>query len=350
MSKVTYEQVRIADLKLTQGQRRADGKYNDTLVEVGNVCQAVATPRFWTSAQRRLGISPSIFRLFSPEEVFSRCTEVDGGKEFTAAIERREGGLPRLLGLSLKDAIHVEDAERIIRQNGGDPVYSDGKVVSTITPRSGNRAFTIGGDTFKNRYQIEIPVDGLGSAQTFLGMIRLICSNGMVGMTPAFRTIIASSADQQAFTIDRFLGTFDNATGYDVIQSRLRQSQVSWASFREVHKLKTLLASIGAANDISLAAVNRVAGTSAEMFGVFSGGDISNRRMALLPSKATVYDLINIATEVSSHHTKDEVQRGRIHAWVGETLAAEYDLEGTKQVTTDFADFLIDTSKAVSGQ
>ena len=54
--------------------------------------------------------------------------------------------------------------------------------------------------------------------------------------------------------------------------------------------------------------------------------------------RCTVYDLINFATEVASHHAEAEGAR-KIQAWVGDCLANEYDMEGTRDKITDFKDF-----------
>ena len=49
----------------------------------------------------------------------------------------------------------------------------------------------------------------------------------------------------------------------------------------------------------------------------------------MLPMDCSVYDLITFATEVTTHH-QDKLLSGRqIHAWVGQTLSTEYDLEGS---------------------
>ena len=56
--------------------------------------------------------------------------------------------------------------------------YHDGVVTQPPTsPRSGEFGFAIGPDQFRNRFVVEVPVDGFGQPRIFLSL-RQICSNG----------------------------------------------------------------------------------------------------------------------------------------------------------------------------
>ena len=67
---------------------------------------------------------------------------------------------------------------------------------------------------------------------------------------------------------------------------------------------------------------------------------ISEKKLRLLPAKCKVYDLINLASEVSTHHAKGMEAR-TLEAWLGSTISDEYDLEGTDRKKGDFAETFI---------
>ena len=56
--------------------------------------------------------------------------------------------------------------------------------------------------------------------------------------------------------------------------------------------------------------------------------------------KCRVYDLLNFASEVATHATAPAESR-HLHAWIGGTLAEEFDLEGTAGQVPEFADLLV---------
>jgi hypothetical protein len=56
---------------------------------------------------------------------------------------------------------------------------------------------------------------------------------------------------------------------------------------------------------------------------------VNTKKLKTLPAKCSVYDLINFATEVATHHSDTTAAR-RLHGWVGGLISNEYDLEGAK--------------------
>jgi len=53
-----------------------------------------------------------------------------------------------------------------------------------------------------------------------------------------------------------------------------------------------------------------------------------------------VYDLLNFAGEVATHATGPEDARS-LQAWLGTTLAEEFDLEGTAESVGEFGDLFL---------
>ena len=76
---------------------------------------------------------------------------------------------------------------------------------------------------------------------------------------------------------------------------------------------------------------------------------LSDKRRQILPSKARVYDIINFASEVATHHARPEGEN-RIQAFTGTLVADEYDLERTAETAGDFDAFFVDDQCCVGRQ
>ena len=51
-----------------------------------------------------------------------------------------------------------------------------------------------------------------------------------------------------------------------------------------------------------------------------------------------VYDLLNFSSELATHHS-DAAGNRALQAYIGSLISEEYDLEGTAENVTEFADF-----------
>jgi hypothetical protein len=75
-----------------------------------------------------------------------------------------------------------------------------------------------------------------------------------------------------------------------------------------------------------------------ETYGLANLDALSIKRQRVLPAKCRVYDLLNFATELATHHANAAGNRV-LQAQVGSLISEEFDLEGTAESVTDFADF-----------
>jgi hypothetical protein len=67
---------------------------------------------------------------------------------------------------------------------------------------------------------------------------------------------------------------------------------------------------------------------------------LSVKRQRTLPAQAKVYDLLNFASEVATHHATAAGNR-TLQAFLGDLISNEYDLEGTGEHLGDWRDFFI---------
>jgi hypothetical protein len=58
-----------------------------------------------------------------------------------------------------------------------------------------------------------------------------------------------------------------------------------------------------------------------------------------------VYDLINFASEVSTHHAMP-LAASKISAWIGTTIVDEFDLEGSAKEVNDFEALFLDQPRS----
>jgi hypothetical protein len=238
---------------------------------------------------------------------------------------------------------HHEVLDLINRHEGGNIVYNEGTITSTHVPRSGHRAFSIHGDAFQQRFVMDTPIDGYSRPKIYLSMLRMVCSNGAIGYSPAFRSEISAGKDL-SHCITRALESYDNEDGYCALRQRFESAQRSWASIQECHRLYKVLARMHGKQELGaearMADFYRVTGNLHEIYGLANLDALSVKRQRVLPARCRVYDLINYASELATHHARPMGQRN-LQAFIGSLISDEYDMEGTAEKVEDFKDFFV---------
>ncbi|TWU20568.1 hypothetical protein Pla52o_44460 [Novipirellula galeiformis] len=350
----SYGLATVSDLKVRQVERTEKGRVMLRNLEIDGRL-VTASRRFWRSFFTRFGIAENVFRYFSPEEVFSRISQQNSDDAFRFCIAEHAGGERETEGhllavTNVKRPVirYHEIAELVERYGGQDVRYHEGLVISTHEPRGGSRSLQIGGDQFHDRFCLETPVDGYGHPRLFLSMLRLVCQNGMIGYAKAFRSDIPVGK-QMNYCIARALESFDNGDGYAAIRQRFESSQNSWASVHECLQLGAVLDKAKREQQLTcdglMGRFRNLAGDLSELYGLANLEALSDKRRRILPSKARVYDLINFASEVATHHALPEGAK-RLQAHIGSLISDEYDLEGTAQGAPDFDAFFIEDASA----
>ena len=305
----------------------------------------VTTQRFWWSLFMRCGLNEAVFRYYEPGELFERVSQVDAGRSVRFALEGvAEGERPRrLLAVSSPTGPLLDRdaaAELIDNYAGASVAYSDGKLSALHTPAVGDRPLSIGPDAFKQRFHVEVPVDGLGEPHIHVALIRVICVNGAIAMRAAFRSAIRIGKDPH-HSLDRALSHYSNDEGFSAMRQRFESAQRSWASLREVRLLENELNRIswgvtdGGAD--RKRAFRRMVGDYETRYGLASIEALSVKRQRMLQANCRMYDLINFATEIATHHAPPAAAL-RMHSWLGSTITEEYDLEGTANDVPEFVD------------
>lgn len=335
------------------------------------------TPRFWNSLFSRYGFNNQFFKYFSHDEVFDRIHKCEKNDKVRICIEKSVDKEPLLLAVSnpSKPVPDLNELFGLLSDYDGERItYSNGELSSLHSPRIGGSS-SIGGDLFHNKFSVQVPIDGYGGTSLYLAMLRQVCSNGAIAMSKAFRqTLQLGKADDSVMpTLVRALDSYNNDEGFHALRQRLEASTKSWASIYDQAQLYKLLIKMHLNDELVedcnpeavlinklvdqaggprrvladdrvinnspiLSSFHQLTGDTTLLYGIANSDAMSIKKQKNLPVKCTVYDLINFATEVGTHHSNPEGQR-RIQGWFGTTVSSEYDLENTKEMYGDFADF-----------
>ena len=338
------------------------------------------TTRFWTSLCAKFGFNATIFKYFSHAEVFERISQKNSGGEVRITVEKINAKEGSLLGVSspLKAVANYDQLLDTLGRHGAEDIqYANGIVTSRHTPRL-DQGFSTVGDEFKAKFFLNTPVDGYGSPSSYLGFLRLVCDNGMMALTRAFRSELrlGRGEDNVMPTVVRSLESFNNEEGYCALQSRIQDSAKSWASVYEAGSLRKVLEKINVQNELDsksiptpgtrlshlfpnvamfekyhqtfgnpiFKAFDSLTGDPGLIYGHANMEALSMKRRRTLPVKCSVYDLCNFATEVATHHAKPAAA-ALLQAWLGEMVSNEYDLENTMTSHSEFADFHVTTTE-----
>lgn len=328
------------------------------------------TDRFWSSMQMRFRFRKTIFKYFTPDEVFDRITQKDNGM-IRYCIENT-GSKPKLLAMTnpAKPVVNPEGLEELLAHEESRTVkstYANGVIQSchnTATPWN----MEIAGESFGTQFYVDTPIDGFGKPQVFVSLLRQVCANGLVGYAPAFRTElnIGKKDEGVMFTLERAMQSYSNDELFTALVDRMQSATKSYASVFEAMKLHKLLIKIyneggtnlkklvlskemgTSENDIPMMAnFFKAVGDLNSMYGLTNMDSVSSKKQKLMPTKATMYDLINFATETSTHICKPAGSR-KLNGYVGDLLATEYDLEGTADGMNDWQDLFLNNPEVNS--
>lgn len=384
LNKVQLDLVKMEDLS---PEERQTAQGSDYLFHGGKMIRSVLidgdpitpTGRFWASLYSRFNLNKAFFKFFDHQEVFDRIVERETNSRIRVTIEQDVvTGDKRLLAATgtNKPVLVYDDLMDVLQQFRleGKVGYNNGVITTTHTPRIGASEFKIGGDQFSNKFVLHAPIDGYGQPNFFLSLLRWVCSNGMVGWANAFKTTLqlGSGQDNVRYTLARALEGFTNDEGFAVMRDRFETAQNSWASLREQQALYKMLVrlqndpilrkgtGLDAIESGPLARFSREEwmanpGSILKAFEGMTGNPfeiyfrdpnlMSHKRQRALPVECRVYDLINFATEIATHHVSEGGAR-TLQAWVGEMLSNEYDLEDSCDRFEEFRDLFVGDTTA----
>jgi hypothetical protein len=342
--KIDYRVIDLRSVSLEMGREKPNAKRK---IISANIDGQVVNPtdRFTGSLSSLYGFSENIFKYFDPDEVIERIIDRGAGDKIRVSIQENVDGSHTVLGASKpsKSLITNDDLLYSLLENkvdGKTVTYSDGVVRSQHKPtRMGDVGWSVGGDEMINRFVVDTPIDGYGLPASYLMLIRQVCINGAVAYAKAFKSQInignnhkISSLTSPIVTFNRFVESYNNEEGFSVVRSRVETAFKTPASLDEFYGLHRLLSKDSEKNSKIASVMDKMidlGGDALKIYGIVSLDQLNSKVRRRVPVNCTVYDLMNVATEVGTHYT-NVINSRRIDGWVGTLLSNSggYDLEG----------------------
>ena len=285
--------------------------------------------RFFSSFARKMKFSTNVFNYFSPQEFLSRVAERHPDLHFQVTFDDHTG---QVLGV-------VDPDKKLLPAHLACKVIAADPRTSRIAYRDGvweaemmlDEKFTVprAGDYYR-KLQLNYPVDGVGMPSIYLATVRVMCSNGAVAVSSAFRTDIEVN-DESGTHLGKHIKSLSNDYGFSVMGERQIAAQNTVASVNELLNIDALIA----ANVGDKSAyrkihdrLNDIAGDPCYRYGVTSLQSISRKKQSLLPVECSVNDLLNVCSELTTHYGELLHRPQAFHEKTGQMLAQEFDLEG----------------------
>lgn len=308
--------VTLSDLEIVSVNSARDFSGTEYRVKIGGDT-FVATNRFWSSFGSRYLINRDMFRFFTPAEVLNRCIEKKGNTE--CIVTSFNGELHAMVDPKATIMKH-SDVEEIL----GEGVQIIGSMF-TLERDFPNMKLKINEEPFTYRSRFEIPIDGYGNTTATSGLLRLACLNGAVASTRLTETVFKLTGDHNG-ALRRAVDTYQNDVGFEHAEKRMSIAMKTNASLNEITYCSKAVQDSGLGE--YLPAFNKATGNLHAVYGMSSFGGLSERKRSLVPSECTVFEAMNLLTELSTHmaepHHKIHLHRA-IHHMLGKN---EFDLEG----------------------
>ena len=320
-----FETVRITPQKVADSVVEENGRFKALAIE-GE--EYKPSQRFLKGLSQRMKVPLSVFELFTPLEVIRRAAErvpdlqlrltVDRGKRQALALIE-DKGVPMPAGnieIIMKEDRRLQDFD-----------YHDGVITGRFDL---GEAWDIQGDSkYGVHISTEVPVDGMGTPEATLATWRQVCSNGAVAEAPMFRTKMEVK-DNSGEHFRRLLRSFSNPRGVELLHERLIAANGTKASVDEVFQAESFIRRQvrDARHQMLLCErLQEVADNPCVRYGVTDLGAIGERRRGLLPTGASVADVMNFVSELNTHHGELLKNRTAADGLLGDFYARSYDLE-----------------------
>ena len=320
-----FDTVRITPQKVADSVVEENGRFKALSIE-GE--QYKPSQRFLKGMAQRMKVPLSVFELFTPLEVIRRATERAPDLPLRLTVDREER---QALALIEDKGVPIPagNIEIIMKEDKRlqEFDYHDGVITGRFDL---GEAWDVPNDSkYGVHISTEVPVDGMGTPVTTLATWRQVCSNGAVAEAPLFRTKMEVK-DNSGEHFRRLLRSFSNPRGVEYLHERLIAANSTKASVDEVYQAESFIRRQvrDARHQMLLCErLQEVADNPCVRYGVTDLGTIGERRRGLLPTGASVADVMNFVSELNTHHGELLKNRNAANGLLGEYYARSYDLE-----------------------
>jgi len=350
---------------------------NITVIEKGKAIKVNGrtintTQRFWDSMCSRFGLSLSSFNIFNPNDVIQKIAE-NNNPDITlvtqlTAFNNEEGFEPCLLAVSgtERPSIDIDHLTDIMKNLGVLMVeYHKGVFSLRFAPRSALE-FDVAGDKLVSRFVAEVPIDGYGKPNIWIGFMDKEDKILYLGMNKQYQSGINFGKDgNPKETLRRIIESFSNEDGYMALKERIEMANNSWASVGEIVAFIKLIWSFSLAdfskkyiksfrqtdeNEQKLMIVRQLeecTGDLRAIYGVTDLDGLSDRKQRSLPTKMDAYWFLKFMCKKTALFVPPA--KRKLQQMAGSFLTREYDLEDSKKQFPDFADFFAKETSQPAG-
>lgn len=284
--------------------------------------------RFLKGLAQRMKVPLSVFDLFSPLEVITRAAERVPDLALRLTVDHQEH---KALGLIEDKGVPIPagNIEIIMKEDRRLQKfdYHDGLITGRFDL---GEAWDIPNDSkYGVHISTEVPVDGMGTPETTLATWRQVCSNGAIAEAPLFRTKMEVK-DNGGDHFARLLKSFSNPRGVEMLHERLLAAAETKASVDEVYQIEQFIRRQVRDERHQMLLCERlqeVAENPCVRYAVTDLGAIGTKRRGLLPTGASVADVMNFVSELKTHHPEFVKNPASADGLLGNFYARSYDLE-----------------------
>lgn len=320
-----FDTVRVTPQKVADSVVEDNGRFAGLVFEGERY---KPSRRFLKGLAQRMKVSLSVFELFSPLEVVHRAAERAPDLPLRLTLDRQDH---QALGLIEDKGVPIPagNIEIVMKEDSRlqNFDYHDGMISGRLDL---GEAWDIPNDSKYGVHVItEVPVDGMGTPEATLATWRQVCSNGAVAEAPLFRTKMEVK-DSSGDHFRRLLTSFSNPRGVEMLHTRLIVANETKASVDELYQAESFVRHQVRDTRHQMLLCERlqeVADNPCVRYGVTDLGAIGERRRALLPTGASVADVMNFVSELNTHHGELLKNRNAANGLLGDFYAKSYDLE-----------------------
>jgi len=310
--------------------------------------ELASSQRFWTSMAAIVGVSTNCFKLWSHAEFITKVKEKEAlgiNGRFNVIEDEKSD---KLLAVSNPDKsfMQFEQTIEVLKEYDAHKIrYADGIVTAILSPPNGV-PFEVEGEMYDQRLMIDIPIDGYGNPNVYLGAMRAACENDIVAMAKQFKTQVKTGKrdNQLSDVIVRLFESYSNDEGYDALATRLKVATNSILSVEETYKIYQILSralehgntvvtdEARDASDTIRQSFKRLVGDLHSKYGLTSLDQMTARQRSLCKTDARVSDAINFLTELTTHvltrgREQDTVHMRKINMLIGDMLSHPFHFE-----------------------
>jgi len=287
------------------------------------------TKRFMKTMMSLFGFAESLFQYFSPEELFGRIIERRKETTLQLCIDRK---LMQVNGVrdAADEILPMANVCSIVRE---DPrltaIRYDPETTMMESALELDDEWEIRKDSkYGNLLYFSYPVDQCQTPTIALGLIRMVCTNGLIARRKCFETDLVIEKNRGRH-LQQLLKSFNNRNGFDALRERLQIAQNTKASVNEFLGVVNMMKTCSRNHVPFVERLHSIAGHPESLYGQTRLENIRSRHRSELPTQASVMDLINVLTETATHFLPDK--HLQICAYATNLLASEFDLEELAQ-------------------